>query len=124
MFKRAFAGLPLTPAQRSLLKLIKAVAFAVLAFILGGQGLSALNAIQQPGANAGKILHDTLLTPVLMIVLLTVEKYFTAQGDDKYVPLLAQAADIQQTPAGLTVTAAPQPAPTAPSTAPAAASAL
>lgn len=105
MFRRSFAGLPLTPAERTLLKLIKAVVFAVLAFVLGGQGLTVLNQVQAPGANVGAILHDNLLTPVLMIILLTAEKYFTAQGDVKNVPLGNVA--VTQTPAGtLSVTAA------------------
>lgn len=104
LFSRARQGLTLSPTERTTLKLIKGVVYAVLAFLLGGQGLAIFNALQQPGANVGTILHDQLLTPVLMIVLLTAEKWFTAQGDKPLADVVAAvASDL------------PQPLPAAPS---------
>ena len=81
ILRRASAGLNLAPAQRASLKAAKSVAYIVLAFLFSGQGVAAVNAALQPGANVGAIVHDQLLVPILLVVLLTLDKYLTAQKD-------------------------------------------
>jgi hypothetical protein len=116
MFARAFAGLNLTPLERAILKFLE---MGVIAGVVALAPIFAQLANQQTPdwATFLRLAGATFATAFLGAIW----KYLKAQGDP---PLPPPQVTIQQTPAGLTVSAAPQPAPTAPSTAPAAASAL
>lgn len=117
MFRRAFAGLNLTPFERAIMKLLQLLLIA--AVIAALPIVSA--ALNQQNPDWNNVIH-TAIAAVSMAVAGAFWKWFSAHLD---TPLPAPQVDIQQTPAGLTVTAAaPQPAPTAPSTVPAGVSAL
>lgn len=81
ILRRAAAGLNLAPAQRASLKAIKAIVYLGLSELFSGQGVAAVHAALQPGANVGAIVHDQLLMPLVLVVLLTLDKYLSAQKD-------------------------------------------
>lgn len=107
MFARNSAGLNLSPAERAFLKLLKTVLFGAAALVAVNLGPISLwvHSLGLPPSVADAAM--VLLTAIIA----SYDKYSSAKGD---APLPPKQVQIQQTPAGLTVSAeAPQPAPSA-----------